>query len=111
MATLFIGNAFSLNMLSRDGEARSPMPLDGRFVGQTIQDYADAEGWEVRSVVGHASTAAIFSDMLGDDIPFNRESVKLGDEDALLVGQYSGPRLEEGATQLPDGAKIEWWLI
>ena len=111
MPTLFIGNAFSLNMLSRDGKARSPMPVDSRLVGDTIQYHADSEGWEVRSVVGHPSTAAIFSDLLGEDIPFNRESVKLGDDDALLVGQYSGPRLEEGATQLPEGAKIEWWLI
>ena len=111
MATLFIGNAFSLNMLNRDGKARSPVPVDGHIVGQTIQELADAPDWEVRSVVGHESTAAIFSDLLGEDIPFNRESVKLGDDDALLVGQYSGPRLEEGATQLPEGAKIEWWLI
>jgi hypothetical protein len=111
MPTLFIANAFSLNMLDRNGRARTPQPVGDTDIGETVQHFVDRDSWEVRSIVGHPSTAAIFSDILGVDIPFNRESVKLGDKDILLVGQYIGPRLQEGATQLPEGAKIEWWLV
>ena len=42
----------------------------------------------------------------------NRVSVKLDNPDLhAIIGQYSGPRLEEGATELPEGARIEWWII
>ena len=27
------------------------------------------------------------------------------------MGQYSGPRLPEGSTSLPEGATIKWYLI
>jgi len=31
--------------------------------------------------------------------------------DALLVAQCRGPRLPEGATELPPGAILEFWLV
>jgi hypothetical protein len=64
------------------------------------------------SAVGHADTAMVFSNELGLPILPNRVSVKLYDpETRVLVGQYVGPRLPEGATRLPDGATIEWWIV
>ena len=48
---------------------------------------------------------------LGIPVPVNRKSIKLGSGDILLVGQYVGPRLPEGATELPENATIEWWAI
>jgi hypothetical protein len=65
----------------------------------------------VVSVVGHADTAAVFSEVMGGHVEFNRASVKLADGDILYVGQYSGPRLPEGATALPEGAKITWLKV
>ncbi len=68
------------------------------------------------SGVGHADTAALFSTLLGVDIPCNRISIAVpervyGQEQeawTAIVGQYSGPRLPEGATTLPEGATIRW---
>lgn len=60
------------------------------------------------SVVGHQVTADVFASELNWPVPFNRETVALDDRDALLVGQYRGPRLEEGAKFLPEGAEIHW---
>lgn len=67
-------------------------------------------GGELISAVGHADTAAVFSAELGIEILPNRISVTLCDS-FDLVGQYIGPRLIEGATTLPQGTRIEWFLV
>lgn len=68
-------------------------------------------GWAVTSVVGHADTAAVIADDLGTEINTDRRSVKLATGDKILVAQYSGPRLPEGATSLSAGASIGYWLV
>jgi len=102
---LYISNAFSLSMLGEGARHRIAI--------YRIDDPAEvvAERGQIRSVVGHESTAALFSAILDRDIQARRESITLTGEDTLLVGQYSGPRLPEGATELPDGAAITWWLV
>ena len=62
------------------------------------------------SIVGHENTAGLFSTMLGETIPMNRATIALETGDEVLVGEYSGPRLPEGATSLPEGATIKWCL-
>jgi hypothetical protein len=37
--------------------------------------------------------------------------VSLVPGDRVLVGQYSGTRLPEGATTLPEGATIRWLVV
>lgn len=63
------------------------------------------------SAVGHADTAAVFSSVLGVEVPCNRATVALKEGDVALVGQYSGPRLPEGANCLPEGATIKWFIV
>ena len=70
-----------------------------------------AENFQHSSAVGHADTAAVLSTVLGVDVPMNRTTLQMEHGVALLVGQYKGPRLPEGATALPEGATIEWWLV
>ena len=100
-------NAFSLSMLS-------PAEHEVRFIPLTQARAAEfvAEGERWHSAVGHADTAAVFSAELGVAIPTNRASIDLvPHRSRLLVGQYLGPRLPEGATRLPEGAAIAWWLV
>jgi len=63
------------------------------------------------SCVGHADTALLFSNLLNTEVQMNRCSTSLQFGDVILVGQYNGPRLPEGATSLPEGAKIRWMMI
>lgn len=65
----------------------------------------------IESAVGHADTAAIFSSELRVPVITNRATVSLKKGDVVLIGQYRGPRLPEGATILPDGATIQWFLV
>jgi hypothetical protein len=45
------------------------------------------------------------------DISTNRISVTLNPRDSAIVAQYIGPRLPEGATQLPSGATIKFYYL
>lgn len=99
---MFLLNAFSLNMLNGDADVH---------VREVSLDTARNLARVCTSAVGHADTANVFADVLGVPVSCNRVSVTLGDGDAALVGQYSGPRLSEGATTLPEGATIKWMVV
>lgn len=101
---VLLGNAFSLNMIQGNKTLKTRV-LDVEDVQDILKERA------VVSVVGHDTTAVIFSSMLGSHIPSNRTTVKLEAGDDFIVGQYKGPRLEEGSTSLPDGASIEWIMV
>lgn len=111
---LLITNAFSLSMLAGDS-----LWMDDRLAIRRLSDEearkllevcAEAK-YRIVSGVGHADTANIFSGILGTKVPMNRVSVDLSGLDLLLVGQYSGPRLPEGTTELPEGASIRWFTV
>ena len=100
---MFITNAFSLNMLSYLAATIIVTPL-------TLEAAREA-ALGLPSAVGHADTARVFSSQLGIEVPMARVNVSLAPGDQLLVGQYKGPRLPEGATTLPEGATIEWCVV
>ena len=94
---VYIGNAFSLNMVSRSLlQAVKFQPIGEPSTWPDV--------WVVgaHSIVGHPDTARLLG------VECNRQSVLLNREDVLIVAQYIGPRLPEGATELPEGARIEW---
>ena len=99
---MFILNAFSLNMLVGNADI---------VVREVSQKVAASLAADCVSAVGHADTAAVFSSVLGVEIPCNRATVSLKDGDLALVGQYSGPRLPEGCSSLPEGATIKWVVV
>lgn len=97
-------NAFSLNMLAEH-------PSTVRVEEITAEMAADLLKDACASCVGHANTAAVFSSILGLPVEENRHTISLSVGDKAVVGQYRGPRLEEGATELPEGATIQWLLL
>ena len=104
-----IANAFSLNMLDlSEGLTYLEVYATSAELVQEEISIAEKRGREVVSIVGHADTAALLSVELGREVPTNRVSYTMGDDDVLFVGQYQGPRLPEGAKELPAGAKIAW---
>ena len=116
MSNLFITNAFSINMLEGGTMVDFiPMSIEEvkKYISRTTTGSFAAN---IVSAIGHADMAKIVSDQLEMAIPMNRVSIKLSVErgkisDTALVAQYSGPRLAEGATSLPDGAEIRYWLV
>jgi len=97
-------NAFSLNMAAEPQGSvswRAISPDEARtLLGDSFE-----------SAVGHQSTADVFASQLDCAVPCQRVTVSLSRGDRAVVGQYRGPRLEEGVTTLPEGASIVWYLI
>jgi hypothetical protein len=112
-----IANAFSISMLPT--ERVTTAAFAGPRNAYQIKKYLDLnlrpgglEGYEeLESVIGHADTAAIVSAELGVNLSMNRQSVKLHLGEVMIVAQYSGPRLPEGTTTLPEGARIDYFIV
>jgi uncharacterized protein DUF1874 len=101
----YLANSFSLNMLdgARHQVVVEPLTLEAaRYMAQRNHP---------TSVIGHETTAAVVQDVLDYPVEFNRISVRLRTSDQLLVAQYIGPRLPEGATELPPGAHIDFFYV
>ena len=96
---VYIGNAFSLQMVA-----------DNAIIAK-VEVSPEEIPTEAVSIIGHADTAAVVSTILGRDVPCNRASVMLDDEDTLYVAQVVGGRLPEGATTIPDGMEIKFYRI
>jgi hypothetical protein len=110
---LYLANAFSLNMLPREWRRYEFVPLfpaEAAVLAYILRD-------RLHNVIGHADTAAVVATVLqaevaGLELPApQRATVQLERGDEVLVAQYVGPRLPEGATTLPEGARIEFWLV
>lgn len=101
---IILTNAFSLNMISTDCDLQVRM-VDVDDVKALLKDKP------FTSAVGHDDVAKIISNMLGINVPMNRITLDLQPDDVVIVGQYKGPRLQPGATKLPDGAKIVFFKI
>lgn len=109
---VYICNAFSLSMIDREKQLTNPrkiIPLKLEEV-KAILSMRDVE---TVAAVGHLNTAQIIAEMLGLPVEkvYDRKTIKLKDEDGCVIAQYVGPRLPEGATELPKGATIEWWGV
>lgn len=110
---MIILNAFSANMIAEFPATVQFAEVDA-CTARTMLMCAAEEAGEmefVRSAVGHADTAAVFSAVLGIPVECRRETVTLKMGDAAVLGQYSGPRLPEGCRTLPAGAAVKWIVV
>ena len=105
---VYFGNAFSLGMLVRDAQITVTSVISDEVKLYELDRNTCLKG---RSIVGHADTAACLATLLRVAVAFNRESVKLVPGDTLYVAQYSGPRLPEGTTTLPEGAGFKFLRV
>ncbi len=102
MAT-WLGNAFSLSMLPPVGASLACTPL-------TLAE-AQLLSRGAESAVGHADTAELYAHLLERPVAVQRLTLRLAAGDVMVVGQYSGARLPEGARVLPEGAELRWWRV
>lgn len=101
MAQNILANAFSISML----------PMEAMNFIRVKKINPNDIPADVESAIGHEDTARVVSGILGFDVKPNRVSIKLSENDVLYVAQYTGPRLPEGATTLPEGASLEFFEV
>lgn len=106
-------NSFSANMLAEFPVSVKFTEIDATSARLNLMLAAEKDGEAdfIRSAVGHGDTAAVLQTELKIPVPCNRETVTLRAGDCAVIGQYSGPRLPEGATKLPEGATIKWLMV
>ena len=96
---VYLGNAFSLQMVA-----------DNAIICK-VEVSPEQVPVNAESIIGHKDTAAVVSTILGREVPCNRESVMLTDNDVFYVAQVVGGRLPEGATTIPSGMEIKFYRI
>lgn len=105
MNKIILTNAFSINMLHSD------VVVDFREITPEKAKEYITSAKEFECAIGHTDTATVVGNMLGIELQPNRVSVSLNYPDDIIVAQYTGPRLPEGATTLPEGATIKFWIV
>ena len=104
MKKKFIGNAFSIQMLQCNSKIQF-YKISPEIVAIWMKE--EEYVW----AIGHQDTSRLVSSILGL-VPkdANRIDVKLNTGDQLVVAQFTGGRLPEGCTTLPEGCKLEFWV-
>ncbi len=104
---IYLVNAFSINMLDRKAHKIEFTPITPDQAATILNSC----NWE--SAIGHKdkNLEQFLENLLGTKPAVDRTTIKIDEKDLLIVAQYSGERLPEGATSLPAGAKIEFWLV
>ena len=105
---LKLANAFSLNMLNTKVETH--VLVTKRISKEEAKDLLK-DGFE--NYIGHKDIANVVSNDLGIAVEMNekRPNLMFEPEDLVVVAQYVGPRLPEGATSLPENAKIDYFAV
>lgn len=105
---LMIINTFSPSMLAGPSTTVSFRQLTLVEARQLIRQTV-----AVSSAIGHESTAVVFSQFLGIQLPANRVAMQLKYGDSALLGQLSG-RLPEGKVLSSEELlqlSIRWMLV
>jgi len=117
---VYLTNAFSLNMLQFGTDLTvniRKLTVDEAKRVLAPEGHLDPG---VVPAIGHTDTAAIVGGLLGlsegdiarmVEVAQSRPTVKMTGGDRAVVAQYIGPRLPEGTTKLPEGARIEFFLV
>lgn len=107
MERIVIANTFTLRTLSREFHEVTVEPVSTTEIKRLLRERP------YYSVVGHESTARVFSAILGVDVPYNREDYRLQPGDLLIVGILNS-RLPEGivlSEEELESIDIDWRLI
>jgi hypothetical protein len=111
---IILSGSFSLNMVPPDLKR---FDMRGQRINAPLAAKVLSEASSVRNVIGHENTDFLVRSILEAFHPrlslpvARRETVSLSEEKTGIVAQYSGPRLEESTTKLPEGSKIVLWII
>lgn len=113
-------NALSLNMYNGNDIFPVTKEVTGAEINDMVwvddSDYgqhrADDSSFIGESCIGHADTARVVGKALCfPTLEANRVTVSFKAGDTALIAQYRGPRLQEGATELPEGAEIKFYKV
>lgn len=98
---MILTNAFSLQMLTN---IPATITVEEVVPSKEMLESCD-------NSLGHKDICDLLNGMFGTSLAPNRKSDKLSDGDTVLVAQYIGSRLPEGAITLPEGATLKFLKV
>lgn len=101
-------NAFSLQMIKGLNGCDHRIIVEPTDVYNVV-DKLQKEGCD--SYIGHPDTARILTSILGMEIPCRRVFGTIEPDETVLVARVVGGRLPEGCTKLPNGMRIEFYMV
>ena len=102
----YLLNTFSINMLSEN----DIVVAFKKVSASEAQKLLKRGPYPIVNAIGHADTDRLVRAELGLELPEgSRVSVTIRRGDNVIIAQYRGPRLPEGATKLPEESEIEYW--
>ena len=115
----YVVNAVSLNMLAENAEGFRIVERHPEVEADQVYFSPEKGGMDwfhfgfSVPALGHLDTATVVAKKFGLKVEqlYGRVSHKCEPGDRILVFQYQGPRLPEGSTELPEGARIVAFLV
>ena len=106
-------NSLSLNMVPKESNLGTLTYRKFDNLREVV-DYC-LRNTVIESAIGHVDTDNLLRGMFaseGCSLPVGkRTNITLDPTKQYIVAQYVGPRLVEGAASLPDGARLEFYLV
>jgi hypothetical protein len=110
---VYLASTFSLSMLCEPYHLLECRRLEPNVAALLLYVY-----WgQTVNVIGSDELDEVVNSLLTQYVPHlplpkpEKLTVRLAPNDALIVAQYAGPRLEPGTTTLPEDAQITFWLL
>lgn len=99
-----LANAFDMYMLYKDSTVKfTKITLD-----QVKKELLDDN---VESYINDKDLASVLTNQFGIPVVENPWCFIAEKNEKFIIADYRGPALSEGATSLPEGAKITFWLV
>ncbi len=109
---IYVCSAFSGNMMSKeiDDAGIAIRRLTEGEVRPFLDAQVDCYHRRVVPAVGNKALCPLIEKILGRPDLHSSTQIMLEEGDKCLVAHYDGPKIPEGATEVPEGGKITWML-
>jgi len=103
---MYITDNFSVGMISHLNTHKLV------FIPISFEDAKRINEMEkLESAIDRESILPIINSRLGLKLKVNCYSIMIKECETIMVAQYYGPELPKGATELPECAMIDLWLV
>jgi len=112
MKKTYLTNAFSFNMVDQIGTVEFDMLVDvvtSSAMREHVEDSVK-EGSLCISMSNQA-TCDLLNAIIGGSIAPEKGNVDAKIGDTVLIMQYNGPRLYNGAKNIPEGGKVRFYKV
>jgi len=111
MKTIYLCNAFSINMLKDFEKATVIFHKATLAEVKEILNHAKQLDAKIVASIGHKDLANLVNQLLDRTDNHTRNDIIIDNNDIIFIAQYKGERLPEGTTTLPENSQIVFYSV